>query len=85
MGAGSWMEGLCVFQCVFGCKMLVSDQIQEIAAAYVSCHTVRDRQRWKEGMLRVSKRIEALSMKEIQHVDNSHSGHLCVMTGMDDW
>lgn len=34
---------VCVFLCVFGCKTLVSDQIQEIAAAYVSCHTVRDR------------------------------------------
>jgi len=44
MEAGSWAEGLhvCVCVCVFGCEMLVSDQIQEIATACVSCHTVRD-------------------------------------------
>lgn len=50
-----------MFLCVFGCQMLVSDQIQEIAAAYVSCHTVRDgegeRKRWKDVYtLCVSKR-----------------------------
>lgn len=66
-----------VFLCVFGCKIRVSDQIQEIAAAYVSCHTVRDREgerkRWKERMLRVSKRKKALMMKEIQHGDRVYT------------
>lgn len=68
---------LCFCVCVFGCEMLVSDQIQEIAAAYVSCHTVRDgegeRKRWKERMLCVSKRKKTLTMKEIQHVDGVYA------------
>ncbi len=59
MEVGSRTEGLhvmcvCVcapFLCLLGCQMLAADQIQEIAAACVSCHTMRDggeRKRWKD-------------------------------------
>lgn len=45
--------------------MLVLDQIQEIAEAYVSCHTVREekRKRWKDVYM------TTLMMKEKHDVD----------------
>lgn len=46
-------DGLHVFICVFRWHMLVTDQIQEIAAAYVSCHTAREG--WKD--VYTSKRL----------------------------
>lgn len=77
---GRWKQGhgwraVSVFLCVFGCQMLVSDQIQEIAAAAVSCHTVRDgegeRKRWKDvyTCYVCLKGTRAVVMEETQHVD----------------
>lgn len=45
--------------------MLVLDQIQEIAGAYVSCHAVREeeRKRWKDVY------TTTFMMKEKQHVE----------------
>lgn len=71
---GSWTGGAFARACVcvvFGCQTPVPDQIQEMAAAYVSCHPVRDG--GGGGLERcahtLNEKKKVFAMKEMQFED----------------